>query len=133
MIPPLADITPTPEALASWLAVLTYLCVTIAAVVVAWRYVSGRSDATVIKPQPLIVKGADDFATKPELAGLAKKMDDELGRERSARKRIHEEIAGLQGEVKVLANQGEYQSRQLNNLDNKMDQVLMRLPRPPSS
>lgn len=66
---------------------------------------------------PLHVKAALEFATKPELRDLESKMDAELGRERGARKKIHEEIAELQGDVKVLKVQGAAQNGKLDNLE----------------
>lgn len=72
------------------------------------------------KPPPALT-----YATKEEL-------DAELGRERGARKRIHEEMAENQADIRVLEKMAEVQAQQLTNLDGKMDQVLMRLPRLPS-
>lgn len=131
MITHLLAQSPAPEALESWLKTLFWLAGGVAAVMHCYRLATGKASTTTVSPQPLIVKGADDFATKPELHSLAKKMDDELGRERSARKKIHEEIADLQGDVKVLSSKTDTQNRQLSSLDGKMDQVLLRLPRNP--
>lgn len=83
--------------------------------------------------QPLEVRAAVDFVKREEHQALAKKMDDELGRERSSRKRIHEEISTLQGDVRVLDNAVKSTNQKLGNLDQKMDQVLLRLPRPHAS
>lgn len=79
--------------------------------------------------QPLVVTPHEKLVTREEHDALAEKMDDELGRERGSRKLMHKEIADLQGDVKVLKSQNETQSRQLATMDQKMDQVLLRLPR----
>lgn len=133
MIPLLLAQTPAPEALKSWLETFFWLGGGMLMSILIWKHLTGKSNTAAVGPQPFIVKGADDFATKPELAGLAKKMDDELGRERGARKKIHEEISELQGDMKGLKITSDHQTRQLSNLDGKMDQVLLRLPRPPKS
>lgn len=42
------------------------------------------------------------YATKSEHSALATRMDEELGRERGARKKIHEDIAALQALTAAL-------------------------------
>jgi seryl-tRNA synthetase len=91
---------------------------------------SAKQAQPVAVQQPLIVTAHEKHVTREEHAALTQRLDDELGRERGARKKMHEEIASLQGDVKVLKSQNETQSRQLSTMDQKMDQVLLRLPRP---
>lgn len=59
---------------------------------------------------------ADTYATKEEHARLAEKMDVELGRERGARKKIHEEIAALQGDLKVIQAETSAHTQSFTNL-----------------
>jgi len=47
---------------------------------------------------------------------LAAKMDEELGRERSARKKIHEDFAAMAGDVKVLQAETGRQTATLGEL-----------------
>lgn len=94
---------------------------------------SGKQPAPVEVQQPLIVKAHESLVTREEHTQLSTKMNEELGRERGARKQIHQEISDLQGDVKVLKSQNDSQTLKLTQLDGKMDQVLLRLPRPGGS
>lgn len=91
---------------------------------------SAKEASPVSVQQPLVVKPHENLVTREQHEALEEKMDTELGRERSSRKRMHEEIAALQSQTAVLRKEAEIQTRQLTNMDQKMDQVLMRLPRP---
>lgn len=94
------------------------------------REIDTKQAAAPVQVQsPLIVKAHEHLVTREEHQKLEARMAEELGRERGARKKIHEEIGTLQGDVKVLQSQNDNQTRQLSNLDGKIDQVLMRLPR----
>jgi hypothetical protein len=83
---------PPPEALASWLAVFTYLCVAITSVIVAVKHITGRSSRTEITGQPLEVKEASSFATKPELNSLENRTSGEIHQ-------LHGRISGLRTEM----------------------------------
>lgn len=105
----------------------------------------GKKAAPVAVQQPLVVKPHTDFVTKEshdelkrrvnecatsaQLAKVERDLKDDLTKQARSRKEMHEEIAELQGDVKVLKAQNEHQTAQLGNLDSKMDQVLLRLPR----
>jgi seryl-tRNA synthetase len=78
-----------------------------------WRQLSGKGDKASQPPQPLIVKEEHAYATLPQLDALARKMDDELGRERGARKKIHEEIATIQATVSSISTETEKQSNDI--------------------
>ena len=67
MITPLAQSTPPPAVLASWVEVLFYLAGGTAAVVAAWYYLTGRDGERRITPQPLVVTAETQFATRAEL------------------------------------------------------------------
>src|SRR4051812_15701105 len=98
------------QALKDWLAVLFYLVGGATAIVALWKMLSGKNGATEIAGQPIEVKAHAAFATKLEHEQLQKKLDDELGRERGSRKKIHEEVATLQGDLKTLQRETTLQS-----------------------
>lgn len=57
-----------------------------------------------------------EYISREEHAAFAKKVDDELGRERGARKKIHEEISALTSAVEVVKEQNIQQSRSLSDI-----------------
>lgn len=59
-----------------------------------------------------------------ERADLALKMDAELGRERGARKQIHQDIAVLQTGVEIVRLQNEEQSKRIGEM--RGDQITIR-------
>ncbi len=63
----LAQTSPPPAVLASWLEVLFYLAGGTAALVAAWYYLTGRDGERRIVPSPLVVTAATQFATRAEL------------------------------------------------------------------
>jgi len=117
MTPILADTSPEAIQLASWLSVLFYLggfCCTVLGGL--WALKEIRKPASAALPQPLEVQESHAFATVPELNALASKMDEELGRERGARKKIHEEIATIQSTVSSIRTENEKQSNDLTEV-----------------
>jgi len=87
-------------------------------IIVAWKKAFGH--------EPPLHK---EYATRIELDKVEKTLKEDLTKQASARKKMHEEISDLQGEVRALQTSADFQTRQLTNLDAKMDQVLLRLPR----
>lgn len=74
-----------------------------------------------------------EYVTRTEVEKIERTLKDDLTKQAGARKEMHKEISDLQGDVKVLQATTDAQTRQLGNIDVKMDQVLMRLPRQPQS
>lgn len=95
------------------------------------RELSAKAEPSNVNVQsPLIVSEHKELITRREHEELARKMDAELGRERSSRKTLYEKTEAIGSRVARVEEKTDAQTRQLNSLDTKMDQVLMRLPRP---
>lgn len=136
MLPALiAQAAPPPAELSAFLAVGFYLIGIVTASVVLWRLLTGKSDRTMIGPTPLEIKASPSYATiqqhaalemktKEQHAALEEKMDKELGRERGARKQMHEEIAMLQSGVEVVKIQNTQQADALTEI--KVEQQLIK-------
>ncbi|MBI5693653.1 MAG: hypothetical protein HZC55_26550 [Verrucomicrobia bacterium] len=67
------------------------------------------------------------YATKVEHRDLATKLDVELGRERSARKKIHEEIAELQSGVSAIRAETSGQTRDIGELKQQISETNTRI------
>lgn len=108
------------------MSVAAYLAVFIAAIVGAVVGVKSlykqKAEPTEIA-QPLHTKMVHDFATRPELMSLETKMDNELGRERGARKKIHEEIAAIQSSVSSIRTETGKQSIDLGEMKHDIKTV----------
>ncbi len=65
-----------------------------------------------------------EYVTRNEHESLKKKMDEELGRERGARKQIHQDIAALQTGIEVVKSQNREQSERIGEIRN--DQLAIR-------
>lgn len=87
-------------------------------VIIAWR--------KVFQADPPLHK---EYVRRDELEKIERALKEDLTKQAGARKGMHQEIAELQGDVRVLQRDTEAQTRQLMIMDGKMDQVLMRLPR----
>ncbi len=84
---PLAQVSPPPAAVASWLEVLFYLAGGVTMVVVCWHHLSGRGDAKRT-PQPFEVKAHKPCASEDDL----KEVHGRIKRERAE---LEEKIAAL--------------------------------------
>lgn len=95
--------SPSAEALASWIEVIAYLAVVIAALAVAWHHLSGASNRRTISPDPLTFKQAQEPAMRGELVDLRTHVDGELhqlhGRISSTRKELTDQIKGLDARI----------------------------------
>lgn len=129
-MPPFAEVSASPDAnaLKSWLEVLFYLVGGVTAVVILWQKLSGRSGKREIQ-QPLEVKAHCEYATTAQLAKVEKELKEDLTKGAASRKKMHEEIEAMRVAQARIEVKNDEQSRQLTNLDQKMDMVLMRLPR----
>lgn len=74
-------------------------------VIIAWRRVFGH--------EPPLHK---EYITRSEVEKIEKTLKDDLTKQAGARKQMHEEIAEIQGDVKVLKTQGEAQTMQINQV-----------------
>lgn len=77
----LAQTTP-PAGLSSFIEVVAYLAVTISAVIVAWKQLTGKSEETRITPQPLEVKPHARLAKWEELETVKNEAHGRISRER---------------------------------------------------
>lgn len=100
----LAQASPSPAALKEWLEVLAYLCGVIAAVVVAWGYLTNRAGKTELANQPIDVRQHPGTVTRKE-------WEETHGRISRERKEVEEKI-------KALADQSE---RRTHALELKID------------
>ncbi len=67
------------------------------------------------------------YATKEQHRELELKLDAELGRERSARKRIHEEIAALQANVAAIKVATDSQATDTAELKERVAEINSRI------
>lgn len=110
-------VLPDPTAASSigWLVLaLAGLCVAVNSIAGFWK------EHVREKPTP-----STTYATKVEL-------DTELGRERSSRKKVHEEIAGLQGEAKTLATRADSTERDLDGVRRWLEETNQRIDEIPA-
>jgi hypothetical protein len=87
-------------------------------IIVAWKKAFGH--------EPPLHK---EYALRADHDKLAAKMDEEFKRERLSRKGLYEKVEAQGNAIASLRASTEAQTKQLTNLDAKMDQVLLRLPR----
>ncbi len=111
MIPTLAQYSPSFSAgqLAAFLGILFFVF----ALILVARKVFGH--------EPPLHK---EYVLRTEHDALAEKMDTELGRERGARKKMHEDIAALQTGIEVVKTQNIEQSARIGEMRN--DQLNIR-------
>lgn len=88
---------------------------------------------TVFKRQPPLHK---EYVDRESYTKDREQISAEFGRQARNRKELYDKVEDmsvenekLRGEVAVLRAETQAQTRQLTNLDGKMDQVLLRLPR----
>lgn len=67
------------------------------------------------------------YATKQEHSDLATRFDDELGRERGARKKMHEEIAALQAISAALKAEARARAAALDELKQDQREIRARI------
>ena len=119
-----ASALPDPASAASvgWILLgFAALCVSLNAIMGFWKsHVTGD-------PSP-----AETYATKDEHREFKEKMDAELGRERSSRKKIHEEVGELQADTKSLRTETESQTRQLADLKKQIGDTAARIDEIPA-
>lgn len=70
-----------------------------------------------------------EYVTKEQHAKLEQEFRTEAARQSNSRKGIYNQLEDQGKQIARLETNAEAQTRQLTNLDAKMDQVLMRLPR----
>ena len=119
-----ASSLPDPGSAASigWITLsIAALCVALNAVMGFWK------EHVKERPTP-----ADTYTTKDEHREFQQKMDAELGRERSSRKKIHEEVGELQADTKSLRTETENQTRQLADLKKQIGETAARIDEIPA-
>ena len=72
------------------------------------------------------------YATKTEHKDLADKMDSELGRERGARKQIHEQIGELRSDVSAMRTETGLQTRDISDLKRQVADTNARIDAVPA-
>lgn len=91
----LAQSTPPPAALASFLEVAFYLVGLFTACLVAYRHLTGKSEKSDVGPQPFIVKSHQEQVTKADLD----KLEYELhGRAKRERNEINQQIERVESQ-----------------------------------
>jgi hypothetical protein len=112
----LAQIEP-PAGFVAFASSFMYVIVSLAAIVGLWQMLRPKSaDKTEISGQPIEVREHEAFATRVEHRELAARVDQELGRERGARKLIHEQISRLQANIAKIEADNAAQTRAVNEL-----------------
>lgn len=128
---PLAQTSPDPIALKNFLEVAFYLVGGFAATVALWKMLLVKPGKTELAGQPLEFRAASAFATKEEHTKLEQRVAEEASNGAKSRKGLYLSLEQQGKEIAALKTETIHQTRQLTNLDGKMDQVLMRLPRLP--
>lgn len=99
----LAEGGPSADALKSFVEVVAYIAVTITAVIVAWKHLTGKGNEVKLTPSPVEVREATTFATKPELNAVATRLDGDIhelhGRISSVRKDLTNQIGAFDKRV----------------------------------
>jgi hypothetical protein len=70
-----------------------------------------------------------EYVTREQHAKLEQEFRTESARQSNSRKGIYAQLEDQGKQIARLETNAEVQTRQLSNLDQKMDQVLLRLPR----
>lgn len=91
MLPLLAQASPHADQLKTWIEVLVYIAVGVAAVAHVVKLFTGRSDERTISPQPLEVREHTQLASQGDL-------DQVHGRIKRERMELEEKITALQAE-----------------------------------
>ena len=104
-----------PAATDSFLAVLMYLCVIVAAVAVAWRSIFPLEDKST--PQPLIVSPQQRMATHEEVVQLRNEFEDFKSEQRDANDSLR---ATIEEAVKTINETGE---RRITSVHERINQV----------
>jgi hypothetical protein len=132
MIPPLADFAPPePTAFAGFcasaaaLVMLAYFTVCLIG-----KLKAEKTHPTRLVGQPISVSQADKFITAEQFAKLEGEMRGEFAKQAAGRKSIYHSIEEQGRKIVALEAECAHQTRQLNRLDGKMDQLLLRLHRP---
>lgn len=92
------------------------LLLTLLLVVLLWR--------KVFVPEPPLHK---EYVSRADHTALEERLDVELGRERGARKQMHQEIATLQSGVEVVKNQNAAHSLALAELRSEQAKIRDRI------
>ncbi len=92
-----------------------------------WDYNRARREADQEHEPKVMPPLHLTYATKTEHGALAARLDEELGRERSARKRIHEEIAALQAHTAALRAETTAQTNTLDELRQDQRELRARI------
>lgn len=123
-----AEASPSPVALKEWLEVFLYLGGVILCGAGVWKLLLGKPSPTELTNQPVSVRQEHDLVTQDELEKLEKKLEADSAKQASSRKGIYANLEEHGKEIASLKAQFTAVNGQLSNLDNKMDQVLLRLP-----
>jgi predicted RNase H-like nuclease (RuvC/YqgF family) len=89
-MPFLAQASPPPEALASWLQVFMYLVLSGTAIVVAYRTFTGKARPTELTGQPLEVKAHAGSVSRDELKQVHGRIERERGEINREIKRVED-------------------------------------------
>lgn len=121
--------TPPPAGFASFIENIAWTAITLAAVVFAWRQITGKSDETKIGPSPLVVSEHVTYATVEQHNALAAQVDQRLSALSRAgtesREKIHKEISALQVSVEGVKTQNNQQFTSLAEI--KTEQAAIKL------
>ncbi|MBL9187912.1 MAG: hypothetical protein JNK23_10560 [Opitutaceae bacterium] len=106
----LAQAAPSASALKEFLEVVFYICGLVAAIVVAWRALTGKATATEIADQPIEVRAHAGTVTREEL----KQVHGRIERER---KELDREILRVENATE----------RRMESLESKLDEQTEKL------
>lgn len=108
MISLLAQSTP-PAGFSSFVENIAYIAVTISAVIVAWKQLTGKGNKTEISNKPVLVREDAGFATKPELNAVENRMNGEVHQ-------LHGRISGVRSELNA----------KVDGIDKRIDEIPQR-------
>jgi hypothetical protein len=92
-----------------------------------WDYNRARREAD-LQHEPKVVPALHlTYATKSEHGALAIRLDEELARERSARTKVHDDIAALQALTAALRAETTAQTNTLNELKQDQREIRARI------
>lgn len=140
MSPLLAQSTPSAQSFASFVQVLEvagWLAVIVTAIIVAWKQVTGKSEETTIKGQPVEVKKHAGIVTREEWADADLKVHGRIKRERAeldARIARVEEVAAeradkLEGKIDANTSLTAAMSGEVKQINQNVGLVLTALTR----
>ena len=116
----LAETQPPADALASWLSVLMYLAGLVAAVSVAWHFLTGAASRRTITPDPLTVSAAKEYVPRPEFDRHRQEVDERFTAATAARKKLHEAHERIGRELASLHVTAEHTSKEINQLREQL-------------